>query len=175
MKIFSLLLISFLNMGFSQSLVFFNNQDTITFKENELIKINGQKYFYQKAIKNKTQIHLVESGLFRKEHITIDTSKIETFRKYKRFKISNSLQKAYLGFVTGVSTGGLYGFLGGSNGGWGNSPSEDIAVGVLFGMLIGTYYGTVLGTGGLVYGFISLGEDSISYSQKYTMKFDYRN
>ena len=95
MKIFSLLLISFLNIGFSQTLVFFNNQDTITFKKNELIKINGQKYLYQKAIKNQTQIHLIESGLFKKEHITLETSKIETFRKYERFRISNSLKTGF--------------------------------------------------------------------------------
>ena len=169
MKIFSLLLISFLNIGFSQTLVFFNNQDTITFKENELIKINGQKYFYQKAIKNKTQIHLIESGLFKKEHITLDTSKIETFRKYKRFKIFNSLKTAGFGFLTGASTGGLYGFLDCSNGGCGKFPTGLIV------MLFGGISGTALGTGGLVYGFISFGEDSLSYSQKYTLKFDYRN
>ena len=175
MKIFSLLLISFLNMGFSQSLVFFNNQDTITFKENELIKINGQKYLYQKAIKNKTQIHLIESGLFKKEHITLDTSKIETFRKYKRFKIFNSLKTASFGFLTGTFTGGLIGFLGGYNGGFAKVDSDRLTVGVLFGLFFGASSGAALGTGGLVYGFISFGEDSLSYSQKYTLKFDYRN
>ena len=162
-------------MGFSQTLVFFNNQDTITFKKNELIKINGQKYFYQKAIKNKTQIHLIESGLFKKEHITLDTSKIETFRKYKRFKIFNSLEKAGFGFVTGTFTGGLIGFLGGYNGGFAKVDSDRLTVGVLFGLFFGASSGAALGTGGLVYGFISFGEDSLSYSQKYTLKFDYRN
>ena len=161
-------------MGFSQTLIFFNNQDTITFKKNELIKINGQKYLYQKAIKNQTQIHLIESGLFKKEHITFDTSKIETIRKYKRFRISNSLKNGFLGLVTGVSTGSLYVFLGASDAGWGNSPSEDIAIGALFGMILGTYAGVLTGTGGLIYGFISFGEGNLKYINKYTLKFDYR-
>ena len=81
MKIFSLLLSIFLNTSFSQSLVFLSNQDTITFQENDLIKLNGKKYIYQKAIKDKTQLQLLESGLFGKETIILDTSKIETFRK----------------------------------------------------------------------------------------------
>ncbi len=169
MKIFSLLLVSFLNMGFSQTLVFFNNQDTITFKKNELIKINGQKYLYQKAIKNQTQIHLIESGLFKNEHITLDTSKIETFRKYERFRISNSLKTGFLGLLSGVSTGGLYGFLYCSNGECGKFPTGLIV------MLFGGISGTALGTSGLVYGFITFGEDSQRYSQDYTLKFDYRN
>ena len=156
-------------MGFSQTLVFFNNQDTITFKKNELIKINGQKYLYQKAIKNQTQIHLIESGLFKKEHITLDTSKIGTFRKYERFRIFNSLEKAGFGLVTGIFTGGLYGFLHCSNGRCGKFPTGLIV------MLFGGISGTALGTSGLVYGFISLGEDSLRYSQDYTLKFDYRN
>ena len=86
-------------MGFSQTLVFFNNQDTITFKKNELIKINGQKYLYQKAIKNQTQIHLIDSGLFKKEHITLDTSKIGTFRKYEWFRFFNCLEIAGFGIA----------------------------------------------------------------------------
>ena len=102
-------------MGFSQTLVFFNNQDTITFKKNELIKINGQRYLYQKAIKNQTQIHLIAYGLFKKEHITLDTSKIETFRKYKRFKISNALKVGYFGCGTATILGVLGGFHEGYN------------------------------------------------------------
>ena len=156
-------------MGFSQTLVFFNDQDTITFKKNELIKINGQKYLYQKAIKNQTQIHLIDSGLFKKEHITIDTSKIKTFRKYERFRISNSLKTGFLGLVSGVSTGGLYGFLHCSNGRCGKFPTGLIV------MLFGGISGTALGTSGLVYGFITFGDDSLRYSQDYTLKFDYRN
>ena len=156
-------------MGFSQTLVFFNNQGTITFKKNELIKINGQKYLYQKAIKNQTQIHLIDSGLFKKEHITLDNSKIETFRKYERFRISNSLKTDFLGLVSGLSIGCLYGFLDCSNGGCGKFPTGLIV------MLFGGVSGTVLGTGGLVYGFITFGEDSLRYSQDYTLKFDYRN
>ena len=78
-----------------------------------------------------------------------------------------------MGLVTGVSTGSLYGFLGASYGGWGNSPSEDIAIGALFGMILGTYAGVLTGTGGLIYGFISLGEGNLkNILIKYTLKFD---
>ena len=174
MKIVSLLLLIFLNIGFSQTLVFLGKQDMITFQENDLIKLNGKKYRYQKAIKDKTQLQLLEPGLFGKATIILDTSKIETFRKYERFRISNSLKTGFMGLVTGVSTGSLYGFLGASHGGWGNSPSEDIAIGALFGMILGTYAGVLTGTGGLIYGFISLGEGNLNYINKYTLKFDYR-
>ena len=75
-------------MSFSQSLVFLSKQGTITFQENDLIKLNGKKYLYQKAIKSKTQLQLLEPGLFGKATIILDTSKIETFRKYERFRIS---------------------------------------------------------------------------------------
>ena len=161
-------------MGFSQSLIFHGKQDTITFHENDLIKLNGKKYIYQKAIKNKTQLQLLEPGLLRKETIILNTSKIETFRKYARFRISNSLKTGFLGLVTGVSTGSLYGFLGASHGGWGNSPKEDIAIGALFGMILGTYAGVLTGTGGLIYGFFSLRECNLKYINKYTLKFDHR-
>ena len=95
MKIFSLLLLTFLKIGFSQTLVFLGKQDTITFQEDDLIKLNGKKYIYQKAIKDKTQLQLLEPGLFRKATIILNTSKIETFRKYERFRISNSLNRFY--------------------------------------------------------------------------------
>ena len=57
MKIFSLLLLIFLNTGFSQTLVLLGKQDVVTFQENDLIKLNGKKYIYQKAVNNKTQLH----------------------------------------------------------------------------------------------------------------------
>ena len=84
------------------------------------------------------------------------------------------MKTGFLGLVTGVSTGSLYGFLGASYGGWGNSPSEDIAIGALFGMILGTYAGVLSGTAGLIYGFISLEEGNLKYINKYTLKFDYR-
>ena len=169
MKIFSLLLLIFLNIGFSQTLVFLGKQDMITFQENDLIKLNGKKYIYQKAIKDKRQLQLLEPGLFRKATIILDTSKIETFREYERFRISNSLKTGFLGLVSGVSTGGLYGFLHCSNGRCGKFPTGLIV------MLFGGISGTALGTSGLVYGFITFGEDSQRYSQDYTLKYDYRN
>tara|TARA_B100000886_G_C20392872_1_gene479081 strand:- start:1215 stop:1478 length:264 start_codon:yes stop_codon:yes gene_type:complete len=83
MKIFILLLLTFINTGFSQTLVLLGKQDIITFQDNDLIKLNGKKYIYQKAVKNKTQLQLLESELFRKATIILDTSKINTFINMK--------------------------------------------------------------------------------------------
>ena len=84
----------------SQSLVFSNSEETIAFKKNELININGQKYRYLRPLKNRTKIHLLKSSFIKQENIQFDIGKIETFRKYKRFKISNALRMAYFGFGT---------------------------------------------------------------------------
>ena len=98
MRLTPFFVILLFNLVLSQNLVFTNNQETIIFKKNELININGQKYLYQKAVKNKTQIHLIKSEFLRKENITIDTSKIETFRTHKvRFSERNALTKGLYG------------------------------------------------------------------------------
>ena len=55
MKVVIFLALVLINIPVSQNLVFYNNQDTIRFKENELININGQKYFYKNA--NKTTLN----------------------------------------------------------------------------------------------------------------------
>ena len=72
--------------------------------------------------------------------------------------------------MTGTFTGGLIGFLGGYNGGFAKVDSDRATVGVLFGLFLGAASGAALGTGGLVYGFITFGEDSLRYSQDYTLK-----
>ena len=161
----------------SQNLIFFNEEETITFKKNELININGQKYRYQKPIKNSTKIHLLKLGFIKEENIELDTSKIEIFRTYKRFKISNALKMAYFGFGTGTIVGVLGGFYEGYN--WnagGNSLSriEKIGVGTFFGLISGVFKGIIYGLpSGLVYGFISMGKDNLNLSNDYMIKFHY--
>ena len=77
MRLTPFFVILLFNLVLSQNLVFTNNQETIIFKKNELININGQKYLYQKAVKNKTHIHLIKSGLLRKENITMFIAKLD--------------------------------------------------------------------------------------------------
>ena len=61
-------------------------------------------------MKNKTQIHLIKSGFLRKENITLDTSKIETFRTHKvRFSGRNALKKGFSGIKIGLTCGGILG------------------------------------------------------------------
>ena len=152
MKIFSLLLLIFLNTSFSQSLVFLGEKDTITFQENDLIKLNGKKYIYQKAIKSKTQLQLLESGLFGKATIILDAIKLRLLENMRDLEF----QILKTGFMTcnRCFNWKFIWFFGCLYGGWGNSPSEDIAIGALFGMILGTYAGVLSGTAGLIYSFI---------------------
>ena len=165
-----------LSVCLSQNLIFFNDGETITFKKNELININGQKYQYKKPINNSTKIHLLKLGFIKQENIQLDTSKIETFRKYKRFKISNALKMGYFGFGTATILGVLGGFHERYNwnaGGGSLSQIEKIGVGTFFGLIGGIFTGVVYGLPtGLVYGFVSLGENNLNFYKDYTLKFD---
>ena len=165
-----------LSVCLSQNLIFFNDGETIIFKKNELININGQKYQYKKPINNSTKIHLLKLGFIKQENIQLDTSKIETFRKYKRFKISNALKMGYFGFGTATILGVLSGFHEGYNwnaGGGSLSQIEKMGVGTFFGLVGGVFTGVVYGLPtGLVYGFVSLGENNLNFSKDYTLKFD---
>ena len=175
MKLFRIFIVSYSSILLSQNLVFFNDEESIIFKENELITINGQKYRYQKPIKNSTKIHLLKSGFIKQENIQFDISKIETFRKYKRFKISNALKMGYFGCGTATILGVLGGFHEGYNwnaGGGSISEIEKIGVGIFFGLVGGFFRGIAYGLpSGLVYGFLSLGENNLNFSKDYTIKF----
>ena len=164
------------NLVLSQNLVFTNNQETIIFKKNELINLNGQKYRYLRPLKNRTKIHLLKSSFIKKENIQFDIGKIETFRKYKRFKISNALKMAYFGFGTATIFGALSGFYEGYNwnaGGGSLSRIEKVGVGTFFGLVGGLFTGIVYGLpSGLVYGFISPGENNLNYYIDYKLKFE---
>ena len=79
MKVVIFLVLVLINMPVSQNLVFYNNQDTIRFKENELININGQKYFYKNANENNTKLNTtnINNGLA----VSFKLNEIYTFQK----------------------------------------------------------------------------------------------
>ena len=178
MKLFRIFIVSYSSILLSQNLVFFKDEESIIFKENELITINGQKYRYQKPIKNSTKIHLVKSGFLRKENITIDTSKIETFRTHKvRFSERNALTKGFYGFKKGFTYGGGFGLIIGLNwrgkGGPNTSISTRVGFGLGLGVLAGTTFGGYGAIIGLANGFFSKGESELYNSDNYKIKFDY--
>ena len=175
MKLFRIFVVSFSSILLSQNLVFFNDEESIIFKENELITINGKEYRYEKALKNKTQIRLLKSGFLRKENIVLDTNKIETFRTHKvRFSTRNAFKKAFKGFKVGFVGCGVFGFGLGYDGLMGSfSFIEEIGAGIFVGSVFGTLFGTIIGAPvGFVYGYQSLGESQLYNSNNYKIKFD---
>ena len=175
MKLFRIFIVSYSSILLSQNLVFFNDEESIIFKENELITINGKEYRYEKALKNRTQIRLLESGFLRKENIVLDTNKIETFRTHKvRYSTRNAFKKAFKGFKVGFAGCGVFAFGLGYDGSMGITSSvEKIGAGVFVGSVFGTLFGTIIGAPvGFVYGFESLGESKLYNSNDYKIKFD---
>ena len=175
MKLFSFYIITFSSFLLSQNLIFFNDEESIIFKEDELITINGKEYRYEKALKNRTQIRLLKSGFLRKENIVLDTNKIETFRTHKvRFSTRNAFKKAFKGFKVGFVGCGVFAFGLGYDGSMGiSSKVEKIGAGIFVGSVFGTLFGTIIGAPvGFVYGFESLGESQIFNSNDYKIKFD---
>ena len=112
MKFFLLIISGFFSLVFCQDLVFYNNQDTIQFKEGSLININGIKYQYLGANQNETQINILKKkGLFNlsNEIEVLDINEIKSFGKYKRFGIKNIFEKTTSGFciTSGITTIGF--------------------------------------------------------------------
>ena len=175
MKLFRIFIVSFSSILLSQNLVFFNDEESIIFTENELITINGKEYRYEKALENRTQIRLLKSGLFRKGNIVFDTNKIETFRTHKvRYSTRNAFKKAFKGFKVGFAGCGVFAFGLGYDGSMGiSSKIEKIGAGIFVGSVFGTLFGTIIGAPvGFVYGFESLGESKLYNSNDYKIKFD---
>ena len=175
MKLFRIFIVSFSSILLSQNLVFFNDEESIIFKENELITINGKEYRYENALKNRTQIRLLKSGFLRKDNIVLDTNKIETFRTHKvRYSTRNAFKKAFKGFKVGFAGCGVFAFGLGYDGSMGiSSKVEKIGAGIFLGSVLGTLFGTIIGAPvGFVYGFESLGESKLHNSNDYKIKFD---
>ena len=175
MKLFRIFIVSYSSILLSQNLVFFNDEESIILAENELITINGKEYRYEKPLKNRTQIRLLESGFLRKENIVLDTNKIETFRTHKvRHSTRNAFKKAFKGFKVGFAGCGVFAFGLGYDGSMGiYSLVEKIGAGIFVGSVFGTLFGTITGAPiGFVYGFQSLGESQLYNSNDYKIKFD---
>ena len=177
MKLFKIFIVSYSSILLSQNLVFFNDEESIIFKENELITINGKEYRYEKALKNRTQIRLLKSGFFLKKTILLDTNKIETFRTHKvRFSGRNAFRKAFSGFKKGFTYAGALGLGLGLNWEGKGGPKPSITNRVAFGLGFGVYAGTNFGGYGaligLVNGFFSKGESALYNLDYYRLKFD---
>ena len=175
MKLFRIFVVSFSSILLSQNLVFFNDEESIIFKENELITINGKEYRYEKALKNRTQIRLLKSGFLKKQTILLDTNKIETFRTHKvRFSGRNAFRMAFSGFKKGFTYAGALGLGLGLNweGKGGPKPSitNRVAFGLGFGVYTGTYFGGYGALIGLVNGFFSKGESALYNLDYYKLK-----
>ena len=177
MRLFPFLAIFFLNFLSSQNLIFFNDEEKIIFKRNELININDQKYRYVGAFNNNTQIRLTKSKFLVRESVILDTSKIETFRAHKvRFSGRNAFRMAFSGFKKGFTYAGALGLGLGLNweGKGGPKPSitNRVIFGLGFGVLAGTYFGGCGALIGLVNGFFSKGESALYNLDYYRLKFD---
>jgi len=171
-----LILLLFIGLIFCQDLVFYNNQDTIQFKEGDLININGIKYKYLGANQNETQINILKKSLFNLPGTiqTLDINKIKSFGKYKRFSIKNSFEKSANGFciTTGITTIGFAIFF--RYFAYGGGAGDDYWDLILYGSLkAGTIYGTIFGApAGFVYGLVALDEDKAYEKHQYKIKFN---
>ena len=184
MKLFTILAVFLLKLGLSQNLVFYNIEDTIIFKERELIEINGEKYQYLGLAPSDNYIQTLNLGLTGGKNVKISVDDIFTFQKFKRFPtksirsgmIATSLINGLFGFAIGFSEGtdnydgplpkGYYRLKGGA------------LIGGFFALFGGVIYGVPLG---YVYGIISKEENNLYsfyyYETKdvydYKLKFDY--
>ena len=165
MRFFPFLAVFFCNFLSSQDLIFFNDEGTISFKENELININDQKYRYVGA-----------SKFLGTENIILDTSKIETFRTHTiRFSGRNALKNGLKGFKVGFGFSALLGvaFPFGLNM---DSIVEKATAGLFYGSVLGIIVGSTYGAPiGFVYGLVTRGESELHISYYYNIKFKYIN
>ena len=176
MRLFPFLAVFFCNFLSSQDLIFFNDEGTISFKENELININDQKYRYVGAFNNNTQIRLTKSKFLGRENIILDTSKIETFRTHTvRFSGRNALKNGLKGFKVGFGFGALLGvaFPFGLNM---DSIVEKATAGLFYGSVLGIIVNSTYGAPiGFFYGLVTPGESELHISYYYNIKFKYIN
>ena len=165
-----LALLHFIGMVFCQDLVFYNNQDTIQFKEGDLININGVRYKYVGANQNEKQIHILKKGLSNLAGTiqTLDIYEIKSFGNYKRFNIRNTAKKTFSGFCIGSLMGPLLFYVYLSDMGVINLDVYSLLIGTYTGLVVGNLYGIPIG---FIYGFITPGEDKIYNKYQYKLKF----
>ena len=96
-----------------QNLIFYNVEDTIIFKEKELMIINGQEYHYLGLTSSDNNIDSLNLGMTSGRNVKISVDNIFTFQKYKRFPtksirygmIATSLINGLFGFAIGFAEG----------------------------------------------------------------------
>jgi hypothetical protein len=169
MKSFIWIIYIFSGLVFCQDLVFYNDQETIQFKEGDLININGIKYQYLGTNQNETKINILEQGLSNLSSTiqTLDISEIKSFGNYKRFKIKNTAKMTFSGFCIGSLIGPLFYNAYLSSMGF-NITVYGLYLGTFTGLIVGNLYGIPIG---FIYGFITPGEDKIYNKYQYKLKF----
>ncbi len=170
-----------------QNLTFYNSEETIIFKERELININGLKYRYLGLIQSDTNIKAINLGLMNGKNVEMSVDNIFTFQKHKRFPFKS----VYFGMIATSLINGLFGFSIGYSEGTDNFDGGPLPKGYdglyggtitggFFALFGGIIYGVPLG---FTYGLLTKKENELYYfyyhEQKgvydYKLKFDYAN
>ena len=173
MKLFTILAVFLLKLSLSQNLVFYNIEDTIIFKERELIEINGEKYQYLGLTPSDNNIETLNIGLTGGRNVKISVDDIFTFQKFKRFP-TKSIRS---GMIATSLINGLFGFALGYSEGTDNYDGplpkgyNRLAGGVLSGGFFALFGGIVYGIPlGYFYGIISKEENELYYFYYYEPK-----
>ena len=167
-----------------QNLIFYNIEDTITFTEKELMKINGEKYRYLGSKINNNNIRTLQLGLIGGRSVKINVDDIFSFQKYKRFP-TKSIRS---GIMVASFINGLFGFALGYYEGTDNYEGpipkgyDGLAGGVLSGGFFALFGGVLYGVPlGYIHGIISREENELYYFYyneakdvyDYKLKFEY--
>jgi len=167
-----------------QNLIFYNIEDTITFTEKELMKINGEKYRYLGSKINNNNIRTLQLGLIGGRSVKINVDDIFSFQKYKRFP-TKSIRS---GIIVASFINGLFGFALGYYEGTDNYEGpipkgyDGLAGGVLSGGFFALFGGVLYGVPlGYIHGIISREENELYYFYyneakdvyDYKLKFEY--
>ena len=167
-----------------QNLIFYNIEDTITFTEKELMKINGEKYRYLGSKINSNNIRTLQLGLIGGRSVKINVDDIFSFQKYKRFP-TKSIRS---GIIVASFINGLFGFALGYYEGTDNYEGpipkgyDGLAGGVLSGGFFALFGGVLYGVPlGYIHGIISREENELYYFYyneakdvyDYKLKFEY--
>jgi len=167
-----------------QNLIFYNIEDTITFTEKELMKINGEKCRYLGSKINNNNIRTLQLGLIGGRSVKINIDDIFSFQKYKRFP-TKSIRS---GIIVASFINGLFGFALGYYEGTDNYKGpipkgyDGLAGGVLSGGFFALFGGVLYGVPlGYIHGIISREENELYYFYyneakdvyDYKLKFEY--
>ena len=159
-----------------QNLIFYNIEDTIIFKEKELLKINGKKYMYLGSTLSDSNIATLQLGLIGGKIVEIGVNDIFTFQKDKRFP-QKSIRS---GMIVASLVNGLFGFTIGYFEGTDNYEGplpkgyDGLAGGVLTGGFFAFFGSVIYGFPlGYIYGIISNEENELNYFYYYESKDDY--